>query len=219
MQNDIKNCSVRLSKTGANRTSCTPLNTPLSVLYGFWKYTTFCIKPRLASHIQAMSTFWSSRICRKFRNFVSFIIDHTFQHRITDFPDDPFNASFLHNKGHFSWSWSNVIKNWERIRGSNANNLIIDSYNALREELPWVVKVKEYLATNDLDNLPPNANGKPFIYKKLFDILSEKFQVDALSCINNPEHKLRTYALIKTVIRLGNYLNVIKNVSIRTQFS
>ena len=79
--------------------------------------------------------------------------------------------------------------------------------------------MKEYLATNDLDNLPPNANGKPFIYKKLFDILSEKFQVDTLSSINNPEHKLRTYALMKTEIGLENYLNVIKNVSIRTQFS
>ena len=79
--------------------------------------------------------------------------------------------------------------------------------------------MEEHLAANDLDNLPPNANGKPFIYKKLFDILSEKFQVDALSSINNPEHKLRTYALMKTEIGLENYLNVIKNVSIRTQFS
>ena len=112
------------------------------------------------------------------------------------------------------------IKNWERIRGGNANKLIINSYNnALKEELPWVVKINEHLVTNDLGNLPPNANGKPFIYKKLYDTLSKKFQVDALSSINSPRHKLRTYALMKTEIGLENYLNVINNVSIRTQFS
>ena len=49
--------------------------------------------------------------------------------------------------------------------------------------------------------------------------MSKKFQVDALSMINNPEHKLRTYALMKTEIGLENYLSVVKNVSIRTQFS
>ena len=112
------------------------------------------------------------------------------------------------------------VKNWERVRGGNANKLLVDSYtNALREELPWVVNIKEHLTTNGLDNLPPKPNGKPFIYKNLQDILSRKFQADALSTINNPEHKLRTYSLIKTKVGLENYLEIIKNVSIRTQFT
>ena len=43
--------------------------------------------------------------------------------------------------------------------------------------------------------------------------------MDALSAIGGPGHKLRTYALMKTEVGLENYLNVIRNVSVRTQFS
>ena len=102
----------------------------------------------------------------------------------------------------------------------NANKLLVDSYtNALKEELPWVVHIKEHLATNGLDNLPPKPDGKPFIYKNLCDMLSMQFQADSLSTINNPEHKLRTYALMKTEVGLENYLQTIRNVGIRTQFT
>ena len=52
------------------------------------------------------------------------------------------------------------IKNWERIKGGNANKLIVDSYNsALGEGLPWVVGAEEHLATNGLDNLPQTQTG------------------------------------------------------------
>ena len=81
------------------------------------------------------------------------------------------------------------------------------------------MKIKEHLANKGLDNLPPNSNGKPFIYKKLYESLINKFQLDALSAIGNPGHKLRTYALLKNEIGRENYLDVIRNVPIRTQLT
>ena len=87
------------------------------------------------------------------------------------------------------------------------------------EYLPWVVKIKEHLSDNNLDNLPPNQKGIPFIYKKMYEILIKKFQINALSSINNPKHKLRTYALFKTVIGTEKYLQEIRNLSIGIQFS
>ena len=79
--------------------------------------------------------------------------------------------------------------------------MIIDCHDdALREDLPWMVKIKKHLSEKNLDNLPPNQRKIPFICKKIFEALSKKFQINALSAINNPEHKLRTYAIIKTII-------------------
>ena len=112
------------------------------------------------------------------------------------------------------------IKNWERIRGGNANKLIIDCLDdALKEDLPWVVKIKEYLSDNNLDNLPANQKGTPFIYKKMYETLSKKFDINAILTINNPKSKLRTYALFKTNIGMENYLQETRNLSIRIQFS
>ena len=82
-----------------------------------------------------------------------------------------------------------------------------------------MVGVGEHLAAGGLDNLLPKPNGKPFIYKKLHDILSRKFRADALSTISGPEHKLRTYALVKTEAGLEDYLESVRNVSVRTQFT
>ena len=112
------------------------------------------------------------------------------------------------------------IKNWERIREGNANKLLIDSYNdALREDLPWVVGVGGHLLNSGLDNVPPSADGKPFIYKKIHEALRGQFRLDSLSAIKKPDQKLRTYALLKTGVGLEKYLKEIRNVSIRTQFS
>ena len=84
-----------------------------------------------------------------------------------------------------------VIKIWERIKGGNTNKLIVDSYNsALGEGMPWVMGAYEYLATNGLHNLPSNSSGKPFIYEKLYNVLTKKLRVDAPSSIGGPGHKL-----------------------------
>ena len=53
----------------------------------------------------------------------------------------------------------------------------------------------------------------------MFETLTKKFQINALSTINNPKHKLRTYALFKTKIGMEKYLQEIRNLSIRIQFS
>ena len=112
------------------------------------------------------------------------------------------------------------IKNWERIRGGDANKLIIDSYrSALGEDLPWLVGVEGHMVAGGLGGMPPRPDGKPFIYKKLYDVMYKKFGVDALATIKDSGHKLRTYSMMKTGVGLEDYLSVIRNVSVRTQFT
>ena len=112
------------------------------------------------------------------------------------------------------------IKNWERIRGDNANKLIIDSYkSALGEGLPWLVGVEGHLVAGGLGGMPPGPDGKPFIYTKLYDVMTRKFGVDALAAIKDSGHKLRTYSMMKTGVGFEDYLNIIRNVSVRTQFT
>ena len=112
------------------------------------------------------------------------------------------------------------IKNLERIRGGDANKLIVDSYgDALEEGLPWVVGAEGHLVASGLDGLLPEVDGKPYIFRKIYDVLTGKFWVDALSAIGGPGHKLRTYALFKKEVGLEGYLSVIRDVSVRTRFT
>ena len=78
------------------------------------------------------------------------------------------------------------LKNWEMIRGGNANELIIDCHNvALKEDLPWLVKIKEHLSEK--------KNG----YKKMYETLTKKFQRNALSTINNPKQQFENLCIIQ----------------------
>ena len=62
--------------------------------------------------------------------------------------------------------------------------------------------------------------NKPiFVYKKIFQTLSDQFHQNALQSINNDSSKLRTYALFKTKIGFEGYLSGIKEFKIRTQVS
>ena len=62
-------------------------------------------------------------------------------------------------------------------------------------------------------------NKPPFIYKKLFQRLSDIFHQEAFSIIANVQSQLRTYGLLKDKVGIENYLQIIMNPLIRQQFT
>ena len=114
-----------------------------------------------------------------------------------------------------------AIKNWERIRKGEGNSLLIASYqNALRENLPWIDRIKTTLAENDLLCLyldDDDPTKPPFIYQKLKEKLADKFHRDSFENIRSNDSKLRTYSLFKKDKGFEPYLSEIKNVALRTK--
>ena len=112
-----------------------------------------------------------------------------------------------------------AIKNWERIKQKKANMYLNLAYtDAIKENLQWITSIKEYLETNGMLNLFINSyENKPFfVYKKLFQTLSDNFHQKAFETIKNDNSKLRTYAIFKTEIGFEKYLTEIKNPTKRT---
>ena len=83
--------------------------------------------------------------------------------------------------------------------------------------LLWISGVKNHLETNGMRNLYFDAHTDKtiFIYNKIYQRLSDIFHQEALHTIENPASKLRTYGLLKKDIGFENYLQEIKNPSIR----
>ena len=114
------------------------------------------------------------------------------------------------------------VKNWERIRKGEANDILVSSYiDATGEQLPWILGIRKNLETNGLLSLYTNEypDKPPFIAKKLHTVLVDQFHQDAIANIKKENSKLRTYALFKSVIGMEEYLTEIKNVSIRIQIT
>ena len=115
-----------------------------------------------------------------------------------------------------------AIKNWERIKGKNSNDLLLSSYNdAVNENLIWISNLKTILEGKGMLNLFINSyETKPaFINKKLFQTLSDEFHQNAFENIRKEQSKLRTYALFKTEIGFEKYLTEIKNPVLRTEIT
>ena len=115
-----------------------------------------------------------------------------------------------------------AIKNWERIKGGQANPILINSLKDAEEHnLPWVQNIRGILERNGLLALylGNHTDKKPFIYKKLYERMSDIFHQDSFSDIRNQEHKLRTYSLFKKEIGFEKYLIRMKNVPKRTQIT
>lgn len=107
-----------------------------------------------------------------------------------------------------------AVKNWERLKGQRANELLMESYrDAENERLPWFLHIKELLEENGMFSfiINPNTGTQPFINKKLFQRLSDAFHQKSFEDIRGESNKLRTYALLKTEIGFENYLLTIKN--------
>ena len=112
------------------------------------------------------------------------------------------------------------VKNWERIRKGQANNILVSSYSdAITEQLPWTEGIRKNLETNGLLSLFTNEypDKPPFIAKKLHTTLVDQFHQNAIENIKKENSKLRTYALFKSEMGMEEYLTEIRNVSIRTQ--
>ena len=107
-----------------------------------------------------------------------------------------------------------AVKNGERLKCQRANELLMDSYrDAENERLPWFLRIKELLEENGMFSfiINPNTGTQPFINKKLFQRLSDTFHQQSFEDIRRESSKLRTYALLKTVIGFEIYLITIKN--------
>ena len=112
------------------------------------------------------------------------------------------------------------VKNWERIKRGHANSILLASYkDALDEGLPWTDNVKSILETNGMLSFFLNdyTEKPPFIYKKLFQRLSDAFHQNSFESIKGTSSKLRTYAIFKKTIGFEKYLSEIKNVTVRNQ--
>ena len=115
-----------------------------------------------------------------------------------------------------------AIKNWERIKGKYANDLLLSSYNdAAKENLPWISNIKILLEGKGMLNDFINSyKTKPaFINKKLFQRLSDEFHQHAFENLRREQSKLRTYALFKTEIGFEKYLTEIKNPLLRIEMT
>ena len=112
-----------------------------------------------------------------------------------------------------------IIKNWERIRSKQANNLTISSYNdALQENLPWVTNIKTLLETKGMLSEYLDANSK-FVHQKMFQRLADEFHQNEFETINNSSSKLRIYGLYKTNIGYEKYLDQIGSKKIRIEIT
>ncbi len=112
-----------------------------------------------------------------------------------------------------------AIKNWERIKTGKINEILKRSHaNAIIDNLPWISHIKSILQSHNMDNLHINhtrRNKHPFIHNLVHKNQCEMFYQNAIQTINNPENKLRTYALFKKEIGYEKYLDEIKNINIR----
>ena len=112
-----------------------------------------------------------------------------------------------------------AIKNWERIRTGKINEVLKNNHaNAMLDELPWISNIKAILQSHNMENFytsPTQNNKHPFIHNLLHKKQCENFHSNAFQNINNPENKLRTYALFKTQAGCEKYLNEIKNEAVR----
>ena len=110
------------------------------------------------------------------------------------------------------------IKNWERIIRGKANIPLMESYQeSLELDLPWISSIKSTLENIGLLNF---YNGDytakpPFVYRKLFQRLSDIFHQEIFSKINGERSKLRTYAIFKKEQGFEKYLADIKNTNVR----
>ena len=114
------------------------------------------------------------------------------------------------------WAKKFSVKNWERIRLGSGNEVLLEAYN--KGTSSWDSSIKYLLEHNGMLNfyLEDSACQYPFIFKKLFQRLTDNFHETSFGDIKEDSAKLRTYAYFKTEPGLEKYLEM-KNVSVRQQ--
>ena len=101
--------------------------------------------------------------------------------------------------------------NWERIKKNIGNKILLASYrDAITENLPWVVGIKNNLEKNGMLNMYTNSEEQNLhINNKIFQVLSDQFHQNSFEYINYETSKLRTYATFKKEIGMEKYLTSI----------
>ena len=111
-----------------------------------------------------------------------------------------------------------AIKNWERIKEGNVNEILKNSHmDAISNKLSWITNIKFILQSHNIDTVRLNRSRAkhPFIHKIVHLKQCESFHNQAFESIQNQESKLRTYSLFKTDVGCERYLHEITNMKIR----
>lgn len=98
--------------------------------------------------------------------------------------------------------------------------MLLASYNdAIDENLPWISRTKDTLEKHGFLALFLNEyeNHPYFIYKKLYQRLSDSVHQNTFESIKSDDSKLRSYAIFKKEIGYEKYLSEIKKTSTRIQ--
>jgi hypothetical protein len=108
----------------------------------------------------------------------------------------------------------NCLKNWHRIhKKSEANSVVLKIHQMASElNLPWPLMNKNKLDSVGISPESEIAN----IHRVAFEKLKENFHQQSFDEISSEHSKLRTYAKLKTVTGLEEYLNSVENVRDRT---
>ena len=108
----------------------------------------------------------------------------------------------------------NCLKNWHRIhKKSEANSVVLKIHQMASElNLPWPSMNKNIL---DSVGISPESEINN-IHRVAFEKLKENFHQQSFDEISSEHSKLRTYAKLKTVTGLEEYLNSVENVRDRT---
>jgi hypothetical protein len=114
------------------------------------------------------------------------------------------------------------IKNWERIRQHNCNDLLMAAYEeATNNNLPWATTIKHTFETN---GMLETYLSDPEIYESeaphilLFQRLKDQYNQEALTGIKESS-KLKLYSELKTETGTEDYLTYITNIKHRVDLT
>ena len=115
------------------------------------------------------------------------------------------------------WAAKFSVKNWERIRLGEGNEILINTYK--EGNFCWDSSIKSLLETNGMLNfyIDNGITEYPFVFKKLYQRLNDNFHESSFGMIRENSSKLRTYALFKTEPGIEKYLTDIKNITMRQE--
>jgi hypothetical protein len=107
------------------------------------------------------------------------------------------------------------LKNWERIRDDQGNDLVCKSLkNAYAKNLVWHETIKSILCRYGMQYRATDHDQKN-VANAFISRAKDTYHQEAFSCIRNPDSKLRTYGLLKHTIGREEYLIQIKNTKTR----
>ena len=115
------------------------------------------------------------------------------------------------------------VKNWERIKQSNCNKLLIAAYTeATNEKLPWITSIREVFDSNEMlqtylsNEIETRESHLPHML--LFNRMIGTFNQKALDGIKDSS-KLKLYSCLKRVTRPEKYLSSITNIKHRVDLT